>query len=244
MQRTVRTMIEIKNITKKYSKLVAVDNVSFEIQDKECFALLGFNGAGKTTLINILTTGMLPTSGTAIINNFDLVKEQEKIRKIINISPQESAVAKNLTVRENLALIASLYNIQDKNSKIDAIISKFGLKEKENVRCKKLSGGQIRRVSIALAMITEPQILFLDEPTLGLDVKSRKILWEIISELKNSLTILLTTHYLEEVEFLADRIGIISRGQIKAIGTRDEILKVTETDSLEDALLKLSEEEQ
>ena len=236
-------MIEIKNITKKYSKLTAVDNLSFTIQDKECFALLGFNGAGKTTLINLLTTGILPTSGTAIINGFDLVADKENIRKIINISPQESAVAKNLTVRENLNFIASLYGIQNRKEKIDAVICKFGLKEKENVKCKKLSGGQIRRVSIALAMITEPQILFLDEPTLGLDVKSRKILWEIIKELKNKLTILLTTHYLEEVEFLADKIGIISRGQIKAIGTRDEILKQTGADSLENALIMLSEEE-
>ena len=236
-------MIEIKGITKKYSKLIAVDNVSFDIQDNECFALLGFNGAGKTTLINILSTGMLPTSGTAVINGYDLIQGQDKIRKIINISPQESAVAKNLTVRENLDLIASLYDIENKEEKIPAVISKFGLKEKENVRCKKLSGGQMRRVSIALAMITEPQILFLDEPTLGLDVKSRKILWDIIKELKNSLTILLTTHYLEEVEFLADKIGIISRGKIKAIGTRDEILKLTGADTLENALLSLSEEE-
>lgn len=236
-------MIEIKNLTKKYSRLTAVDNVSLEIRDKECFALLGFNGAGKTTLINMLTTEMLPTSGTATVNNLDLIRNRTEIRKIINISPQESAVAKNLTVRENLNLVASLYGIRNKNEKIDAVIYKFGLTEKENVRCKKLSGGQIRRVSIALAMITEPQILFLDEPTLGLDVKSRKILWDIIKELKNSLTIFLTTHYLEEVEFLADKIGIISRGQIKAVGTRDEILKVTETDSIESALLKVSEEE-
>lgn len=236
-------MIEIKNITKRYSKLIAVDDVSFSIKDKECFALLGSNGAGKTTLINILTTGMLPTSGTATINNYDLIREKEKIRKIINISPQESAVAKNLTIKENLEFVASLYDIQNRKNKIDDIISKFGLKEKENVKCKKLSGGQLRRVSIALAMITEPQILFLDEPTLGLDVKSRKILWDIIKELKNKLTILLTTHYLEEVEFLADRIGIISRGQMKAIGARDEIVKLTKTNSLENAFLMLSEEE-
>lgn len=236
-------MIEIKSITKKYSKLTAVDHVSFDIRDRECFALLGFNGAGKTTLLNVLSTEMLPSSGTAIMNGYDLIKEQEKIRKIIGISPQESAVAKNLTVRENLDLVASLYGIQNKKEKIDAVISKFGLKEKKNVRCKKLSGGQIRRVSIALAIITEPQILFLDEPTLGLDVKSRKILWDIIKELKNNLTILLTTHYLEEVEFLSDKIGIISRGQMKAIGTRDEILKQTGTDRLENALLTLSEEE-
>ncbi|MCH5163195.1 MAG: ATP-binding cassette domain-containing protein [Clostridiales bacterium] len=236
-------MIEIKGITKKYSKVVAVDNVLFSINDNECFALLGLNGAGKSTLINILSTGLLPTSGTATINGFDLLGERDNIRKIINISPQESAVAKNLTVRENLELIASLYGIENRRSKIDAIIDKFALKEKENVQCKKLSGGQLRRVSIALAMITEPKILFLDEPTLGLDVKSRKTLWEIIKEIKDNLTILLTTHYLEEVEFLADRIGIISRGKMQVIGSRDEIVNNCKTDSLESAFIMLTEEE-
>lgn len=236
-------MIEIKNLTKKYAKLTAVDNLSLTIKDNECFALLGLNGAGKSTLLNMLSTEILPTVGTATIDNFDLLNDQEKIRNIINISPQESAVAKNLTVRENLDFIASLYGVADKQHKIDAIIDKFALKEKENVRCKKLSGGQLRRVSIAIAMITEPRILFLDEPTLGLDVKSRKILWDIIKELKSHLTILLTTHYLEEVEFLADRIGIISRGKMKAIGTRDELVKLCKTDSLENAFLMLTEEE-
>ena len=236
-------MIDIKGITKKYSKLVAVDNVSFSINDNECFALLGLNGAGKSTLINILSTGLLPTSGTATINGYDLLEERDNIRKIINISPQESAVAKNLTVRENLDLMASLYGVEKRQSKIDAIIKKFALQEKENAHCKNLSGGQLRRVSIALAMITEPKILFLDEPTLGLDVKSRRTLWDIIKELKENLTILLTTHYLEEVEFLADRIGIISRGKMQAIGSRDEIVNSCKTDNLENAFIMLTEEE-
>ena len=236
-------MIEIKGITKKYSKFVALDGVSFKINDNECFALLGLNGAGKTTLINILSTQILPTLGTAVINGFDLINDRDEIRKIINISPQESAVAKNLTVRENLELAASLYGVKDMKIKIDNIIEKFDLKEKENTTCKKLSGGQARRVSIALAMITEPKILFLDEPTLGLDVKARKILWDIIEEIKKDRTILLTTHYLEEVEFLADRIGIVSRGKMQAIGTREEITAMTGSDSFEDAFLKLAEEE-
>lgn len=236
-------MINIGLVSKSYGKLLALDNVSFEVKDNECFALLGLNGAGKTTLINILSTSLLPTAGTVAINGLDIIKDRDGVRKIVNISPQESAVAKNLTVRENLDLMASLYGIENKREKIDGIIEKFGLREKENVRCKKLSGGQLRRVSIALAMITEPQVLFLDEPTLGLDVKSRKILWDIISELKSNRTIILTTHYLEEVEFLADRIGIISRGRMKAIGTRDEILKMTQCETLESAFLNLAEEE-
>lgn len=237
-------MIQINGIVKNYSKLTALDGVSFDIKDNECFALLGLNGAGKTTLINILSTQILPSGGVATINGFDVVKDCENVRKIINISPQESAVGKNLTVRENLDFIASLYGIENKAEKIDGIIEKFALADKANVLCKKLSGGQLRRVSIALAMITDPQVIFLDEPTLGLDVKSRKVLWDIIAELKQKRTVLLTTHYLEEVEFLADRIGIISRGKMKAIGTREEVLSIVGTETLESAFLALAEEEQ
>lgn len=237
-------MIEIKNLSKYYGKLCAVDNVNMTIDDNKCFALLGLNGAGKTTLISVLTTQLKPSSGTAIINGKDLLTESNDIKKIINISPQESAVAKNLTVRENLQLISDLYDIKDSQSKIDKVIEEFGLKEKADTICKKLSGGQIRRLSIALAIITEPQILFLDEPTLGLDVKARKTLWEIIEKLKNSMTIVLTTHYLDEVEHLADEVAIISRGKIKIKGTIDFIKEKTNTDSLENAFLKLSEEEE
>jgi len=235
-------MIEIKNITKKFGNLVAVNDVNLTIPDDTCFALLGLNGAGKTTLINILSTQISATSGTAILNGHDLIKDRDEIRKIVNISPQESAVAKNLTVRENLELIATLYDISDPNI-IDRVIEEFGLKEKENVLCKKLSGGQLRRLSIALAIISKPQILFLDEPTLGLDVKARKLLWDIVEKLKKQMTIILTTHYLEEVESLADHVAIISRGRIKASGTIDEIKTITGQESLEKAFLTLSEEE-
>ncbi len=236
-------MIEIQNLTKKFKTLTAVNNVSLTIKENECFALLGLNGAGKTTLINMLSTVMLPTSGTAKIGGYDIVKNTLDVRKIINISPQETAVAKNLTVRENLEFIASLYDIKDKDKKIDKIISKLKLEEKTNVRCKNLSGGQMRRVSLALGLISEPKVLFLDEPTLGLDVKARRILWETISELKGKMTIILTTHYLEEVEKLADEIGIISKGKIKVVGTPAEIIKKTQSKNLEDAFLKLTEEE-
>ncbi len=236
-------MIEIQNLTKKFKTLTAVNNVSLTIKENECFALLGLNGAGKTTLINMLSTVMLPTSGTAKIGGYDIVKNTLDVRKIINISPQETAVAQNLTVRENLEFIASLYDIKDKDKKIDKIISKLKLEEKTNVRCKNLSGGQMRRVSLALGLISEPKVLFLDEPTLGLDVKARRILWETISELKGKMTIILTTHYLEEVEKLADEIGIISKGKIKVVGTPAEIIKKTQSKNLEDAFLKLTEEE-
>lgn len=236
-------MIEVKNLTKKFGKLTAVDDVSFSIKDNECFALLGLNGAGKTTLINMLSTSLNPTSGNATIEGFDLVHDKKKIRTFINISPQENAIAKNLTVEENLKLIASLYDVPNSQEKIKNLIDEFGLQEKEKVLCKKLSGGQMRRLSIALAILTEPKILFLDEPTLGLDVKARKKLWEIIQNLKNKMTIILTTHYLEEVECLADDIAIISRGKIKAIGTLSEILNQTHCETLEQAFISLSEEE-
>lgn len=236
-------MIETINLTKKFGKLTAVNNVNLKVDDNECFALLGLNGAGKTTLINMLTTTLIPTSGSALINELDLIKNRDEIRKIVNISPQESAVAKNLTIRENLELIATIYGIKNASEKINKTIKEFGLQEKENVLCKKLSGGQLRRVSVALAIIGEPKILFLDEPTLGLDVKARKILWDIITSLKHKMTIILTTHYLEEVESLADKIAIISRGSIKAQGSLAEILDETNSKSLQQAFLALSEEE-
>lgn len=235
-------MIEIKGLTKKFGKMIAVCDVNLKIEDNECFALLGLNGAGKTTLINVLSTQMQPTSGTAEINGFDL-SDKKEIRKIINISPQETAVAKNLTVKENLKLMATLYDVENKEEKIESIIKEFKLEEKQNVLCKKLSGGQMRRVSLAIAILTQPKILFLDEPTLGLDVKARKLLWDEIARLKNKMTIILTTHYLEEVESLADRVSVISKGKIKAVGTVLEIKQQTNTNSLEEAFLKLSEEE-
>lgn len=235
-------MIEINGLTKKFGALTAVNDVSLSIKDKECFALLGLNGAGKTTLINMLSTQMLPTSGSANIYGYDLIKDTEKIKNIVNISPQESAVAKNLTVRENLELIAGLYGIED-NTKIDSILKEFGLTEKSKVFAKNLSGGQLRRLSIALAIITEPKVLFLDEPTLGLDVKARKLLWREIEKLKEKSTIILTTHYLEEVESLADKVAIISKGKIKVVGTVDEIKTQTKTNSLEDAFINLTEED-
>ena len=236
-------MIKLENITKKYGKFVALCDVNLTIEDGKCFALLGLNGAGKTTLLNILSTQTTQTSGTANLNGFDVIKNREEVRKIINISPQETAVAKNLTVKENLELVATLYDVKGKENKIEKLLQEFNLREKQDILCKKLSGGQMRRVSLALAILTDPKILFLDEPTLGLDVKARKILWQEIEKLKGRMTIILTTHYLEEVENLADEIGIISKGKIKIVGTLDEIKSKTNSETLEQAFLKLSEEE-
>ena len=237
-------MIEIKNITKKFGKFTALDGVTLTINDNECFAILGFNGAGKTTLINILTTVLPKTSGDVIINGFVLGKDNYEIKKIVNVSPQEIAVCKNLTVKENFELIANLYQIEDKESSINNAINNFGLSEKKDVLAKKLSGGQLKRLSIALAVITNPKILFLDEPTLGLDIKARQKLWDTITALKSKMTIFLTTHYLEEVEKLTDKIAVISKGQIKATGTLSELLEKTQTSTLQDAFLKLTEGEE
>ena len=235
-------MIEIKNLTKKYGNFTALNNVSLSINDNECFTLLGFNGAGKTTLINVLTTLLNFDNGEVVINGFILKENAFEIKKLINVAPQEIAVCKNLTVYENLNLIADLYSVTDKEEKIASTINEFGLNEKTNVLAKKLSGGQLKRLSIALAVLTNPKILFLDEPTLGLDVKARRNLWEIIKTLKKDRTIFLTTHYLEEVANLTDKVAIISKGKIKAVGTVQEIISSSNCDNLEDAFISLAEE--
>ena len=236
-------MIKVNGLTKSFGKLKALDGVTFSVEEKECFALLGLNGAGKTTLINILTTVLLPTDGSATVCGFDIVKEPYQVKERINISPQELAVAKNLTVEENLALITDLYGVENAKEEIERVLLEFGLVEKRRALAKKLSGGQLKRLSIALAVITKPKVLFLDEPTLGLDVKARQSLWKTIERLKGSITIFLTTHYLEEVERLTDKIGVISKGKLKALGTLEELLEQTGKATLEDAFLSLEEEE-
>lgn len=237
-------MIEIKNVTKKFGKVTALDGVTLTIGDNECFALLGFNGAGKTTLINILSTVLSPMSGEATVNGYDLNADRMEIKRLVNVSPQEAAVAKNLTVEENLRFIADLYGISDPKQAVESALTEFDLTEKRATLAKRLSGGQAKRLSLALAVITQPQILFLDEPTLGLDVKARAKLWALIERLKSKMTVVLTTHYLEEVERLTDRIAVISHGKIKAVGTLAELLSLTGEPTLEKAFLALSEEDE
>ena len=236
-------IITVKNLTKNYGKLTALDGVDLTVKDRECFALIGLNGAGKTTFINVVTTLLSYDKGEVLIDGIDLLKNPFEIKKIINVSPQESAVCKNLTVEENLALIVDLYQLQDGKQKIEQVIKEFQLEQKRKVLAKKLSGGQLKRLSIALAVITEPKILFLDEPTLGLDVMARRKLWEIIKEQKSKRTVFLTTHYLEEVENLTDRVAIISAGKIKATGSVQEILTLTGKSTLEEAFISLAEVE-
>jgi ABC-2 type transport system ATP-binding protein len=237
-------MIETRHLTKKFGVLTAVDDINLSIARGEFFSLLGLNGAGKTTTIKMLSCLILPTSGDAIILDKNLIKEPQHIKQKINVSPQETAIAPNLNVQENLEMIAGIYGIPGKviPQEVDEMIKVFNLGEVRRKKAKLLSGGMQRRLSIAMALITEPEILFLDEPTLGLDVIARRELWTIIRKLKGLTTILLTTHYMEEAEALSDRIAIIMKGRIKANGTLDELLEQTNTKTLEDAFVFLNEE--
>ena len=211
--------IEIRGLTKKFKDKIAVNGINLQIKKGELFALLGINGAGKTTTIKMLSGLILPTSGDIKIENMNMKKDIFKIKEIINISPQETAIAPNLTVKENLEFMAGVYQISNKEEKIKELIKQFKLEEILNKRAKNLSGGWQRRLSIAISLINNPKILFLDEPTLGLDVIARKQLWKVINELKGKKTIILTTHYMQEAEALSDRIGIMANGNLVDVGT-------------------------
>ena len=234
-------IITIDNVCKNYKAKKALDNVSLNIKNGELFGLLGVNGAGQTTLIKILCGLTRKTSGTITINNFNLDKEIDKIKEIIDISPQETSVANNLTVKENLEFFANIYNNNDNANTINEIVDIFNLNEALNQRAKTLSGGYKRRLSIAIALISKPKILFLDEPTLGLDVFARRELWNIIKKLQKNITIILTSHYLEEIENLCDRVAILSNGKLLKTGTIEEIKQITNTQNFEDAFIKLVE---
>ena len=217
--------IKTMNLVKHYKNVPAVDGLDLEICQGELFSLLGVNGAGKTTTIKMLTGLTKPTAGDAMVGGFSVTRESEKVKDLIGVSPQETAVAPNLTVEENLALVSGIYGFSKEKSrvKIRELTGKFNLEPVLNRRASKLSGGWQRRVSIAMALISEPEILFLDEPTLGLDVIARSELWDLIRELKGKVTIILTTHYMEEAEALSDRIGIMAEGKLLAVGTPAEL---------------------
>ena len=229
-------------LKKKYGDVAAVDNLNLTVEQGELFALLGVNGAGKTTTIKMLSCLIKPTSGDAVLLGNSIVSEPRAIKKKINISPQETAVAANLSVLENLELIAGIYGQDGKTAKQNAyeMAQKFKLEHELNKKATRLSGGMQRRLSIAMALISDPQILFLDEPTLGLDVLARRELWASIKALKGKVTIILTTHYMDEVETLSDRVGIMAKGTLKAIGTVAELTAQTGTSKLEDAFVALS----
>lgn len=233
-------MIKIEQLSKNYRSKKALHNLSLTIEQGELFGLLGVNGAGKTTLIKILCGLTKKTSGTITIDNLNLDQDMDKIKEIVDISPQETAIANNLTVQENLEFFANIYQNNNPQS-VQGIVDIFHLDEVLNQRAKTLSGGYKRRLSIAIALISKPKILFLDEPTLGLDVFARRDLWGIIKKLKGKMTIILTSHYLEEIESLCDRVAILSQGEILQTGTIEEIKTMTGAQSFEEAFLQLVE---
>ena len=232
--------IETTGLTRRFGNITAVDHLNLSIEKGECFALLGVNGAGKTTVIRMLCGLIPPTEGDARLMGKSIVAESAEARACLNLSPQETAVAPNLTVRENLEFIAGIYGIKDARQAAEDMIGRLSLQETAARRAGKLSGGWQRRLSIAMALITEPEILFLDEPTLGLDVLARRELWQMIEGLKGKTTLILTTHYLEEAMALADRIGIMAKGRLKATGTADALMALAGKDSFEDAFVALA----
>lgn len=238
--------IQTTNLTKKFQNKTVVDSINLSINQGELFALLGLNGAGKTTSIKMLTCLIRPTKGDATILGKSIITNPHAVKEIINVSPQETAVARNLSVKENLELIANIYGFDKKvvNAKVDEMLEMFRLTEVSKDKAVTLSGGMQRRLSIAMALISDPQILFLDEPTLGLDVIARRELWTAIEKLKGKITIILTTHYMEEAEALSDRIGILAKGKLKAVGTVSELLTKTNTNTLEEAFVSLAKTEE
>lgn len=230
--------IEIQDLTKKYGSKTVVDRLCLKVPEGELLALLGLNGAGKSTTIRMLSCLTSPDSGNATLLGHSICSEPEQVKQIIGVSPQESATAPNLTVQENLKLMAALYGTP--GSVIDELEQRFSLDTVRNQKSKTLSGGWRRRLSIAMAMAGEPKILFLDEPTLGLDIVARRELWNFIRSLKGKMTVVLTTHYLEEAEALADHVAVLAEGKLCAFGTPEELILQTGAGSFEDAFLCLT----
>lgn len=233
--------IKTEGLTKKYRDVVAVDNLSLSVHRGELFSLLGVNGAGKTTTIKMLSCLTQPTSGDAFLNGKSICRDAAAVKSIIAVSPQETAVAPGLTVRENLELMCGVHGFskEKRNAKISELTELLELNEVIKKKAGKLSGGWQRRLSIAMALISEPEILFLDEPTLGLDVLVRSDLWELIRSLKGKVTIVLTTHYMEEAEALSDRIAIMKNGRLLICDSADKIKEAAGADDFEQAFVRL-----
>ena len=233
--------IKTVELVKQYKNITAVDKLDLEIREGELFSLLGVNGAGKTTTIKMLSCLTMPTNGDAVVGGYSITKESEQVKRLIGVSPQETAVAPNLSVKENLELICGIHGFSKEKTKlkIREFSERFGLDTVLQRKAGKLSGGYARRVSIAMALISEPQILFLDEPTLGLDVIARHELWETIRTLKGKITVVLTTHYMEEAEALSDRIAIMRDGRLLICDTAENIKKTAGTDNFEAAFINI-----
>ena len=233
--------IKAVNIVKQYKEVRALDSLSLSVEEGELFSLLGVNGAGKSTLVKILSCLLSPTSGEGYILGRSVIAESDEVKKNIAVSPQESAVAPMLTVRENLELIAGVHGFskEKRAEKISELCELLSLSEVIDRPAGKLSGGYQRRLSVAMALVSEPKVLFLDEPTLGMDVLARAELWEVIRALRGRVTVVLTTHYMEEAEALSDRIGIMNKGRLITVDTPDNIKAKVGAGSVEEAFIKI-----
>ena len=236
--------IKILGLTKRYKDVIAVDHLDLQIESGELFSLLGVNGAGKSTTIKMLSCLTKPTEGEAYVGGHSITKEQWEVKGLIGVSPQETAVAPNLSVKENLELMCGIHGLSRKQreEKIRQLTDQLDLKEILSKRAGKLSGGWQRRVSIAMALVSEPKVLFLDEPTLGLDVIARRELWNVIRGMKGKVTMILTTHYMEEAEMLSDRIGIMKDGKLLVTGSAQELMEKTGTHRFENAFIAVVKE--
>ena len=234
--------IKTENLIKRYKDKTAVEGLTLTVNEGELIALIGVNGAGKTTTVKMLTCLTKPTEGTAEIMGCDIIKDSENVKRLVGVSPQDTSVAENLTVKENLEFMADIYLPDGKSDEaVEKTINAFGLGDFKDKKAKLLSGGYKRKLSIAMAIIGEPKVLFLDEPTLGLDVLARRQLWREIEALKKNMTIVLTTHYMEEAQALADRIVIMNEGKVMAIGTLAELENMTGKKGLEDVFVSIAE---
>ena len=237
------SIIIIKDLVKKFENITAVDNLSLEILEGELFSLLGPNGAGKTTTINILNGIMKPTKGTANIAGFDVTKNLDEVKKIIGLCPQEAAVFKFLNARENIELFGNLHSVSKKEleERTDTLLELLGLEEASKRKAGSYSGGMLRKLNLIIALISNPKIAFLDEPTVGMDARARRKTWEFIGSLKaENKTIVLTTHYIEEAEALSDRVGIIDYGKLVELGTPKELMERHKAKNLEEVFLKIT----
>ncbi|WP_455527080.1 ABC transporter ATP-binding protein [Huintestinicola sp.] len=233
--------VHIKELQKTYGSITAVHGLTLDIDSGELFGLLGVNGAGKTTTIKMLSCLTKPDSGDALLGGKSILTQSTEVKRIINLSTQETAVAPKLTVRENLEFMAGIYGIPDAKAAAERVTEQLSLGSVLDRKAKTLSGGWQRKVSIAMALVTSPRILFLDEPTLGLDVLARRELWGIVRELRSHMTVILTTHYLDEAEALCDRIAVMTEGRLRAVGTANELKALAGKDNFEDAFIEIAE---
>ena len=232
--------IDIQGLSKRYGKTLAVDDLTLQVPEGELLSLLGVNGAGKTTTVKMLSCLTRPTAGDALLLGKSIRRDASAVKAMISVSPQETAIAARLTAQENLELMYGVHGLpkEKREEKLQELTELLNLNSIMDRKAGKLSGGWQRRLSIAMALISEPKILFLDEPTLGLDVLARADLWRIITALKGKVTVILTTHYMEEAEALSDRVAIMKEGRLLVCDTPQNIKKAAQTDSFEQAFIR------